>query len=1022
LILRGYQITALTLLILLLQSKGHSQLPDYHVQLFDERDGIRTNVEHVIKDDLGFVWLSYSDRVQRYDGKQMQEFIIGDRINSILSDLKHKVWVTSRNHVHLYDNSSAGFRIIQVESTEKISIGQVFQLPGKEVWLLTNLGFYVFDPQQSKFIPVTDEKSKAKTPVNVRRFSASLFGNILFYSSRDTIWSHDMSSGEMKSLPVRSLLTLHALNEYQVLVSTWKNQSFLYDLMSQQIQPIHPMEYLHHLVDDFLAIRDVVNLGANHYLLATTKGVLEYNSTSGILSQKQFYFKGQPLLNGGNSEDMYMDSDHKVWSCSVNSLMVFDPFNEVIGQVRNTRMEDANGFNRDIRNFTADEKENLWMSTSNGITYWDLQQNILTSIFPVEGATDRMNHPSIRGIAYDGKNVIIGQTNRGIWLYDPVTKKYRSPMYEAGADGATTKRRLERDFVDQIRVLHNGNYFVAARDGAYLIEKGSYLVRQVVFPGSKENLNFSYEDKFHQIWIGTINSIHCLDSNLVFRFSVTDGIGSGTKRCLLQWDENEYVLGAKGLYGVTFSAGNITTRTLSHFFDDINVHSIFRDSTDRLWLATDLGLYRYTKATGLVETFDYFDNIQGDFFNGNSFYYNTGGMLFLGGTNGINYFHPDKIPARNDSLQVSLIKVSVSQDDTSYYNRSALLSLRPKQNSIEIEYIAPYYGNTKRIQYRYQLEGMNNTWNNVGTNSVVRFTSLPPGEYKFRIAASMNGIEWFESDESLLFNIALPFWKTWWFISLSILAIAAIVFFVVKQRIRFVRGQETERRQSEVQLITMNRDLAASQLTALRSQMNPHFIFNALNSVQRYILKGDVDQANKYLSKFSRLQRDVLDNSRHDFISLEKEIEILELYLQLEQLRFDDKFEYTITVGKDIDPTEIKIPPMILQPFIENAIWHGLMPRTGSKRVDIQFVLSTDELLSCRIYDNGIGRVASARLKNNHDNSTQHQSKGLSLVHERLHILEQLYQRTYQVDVVDKMDSSGGVEGTEVNLVLYVGH
>jgi hypothetical protein len=719
--------------------------------------------------------------------------------------------------------------------------------------------------------------------------------------------------------------------------------------------------------------------------------------------------------------DLYLDRDQKVWACSENSLMVFDPFNEVIGLIRNTQMNLVSGFNNDIRNFAADEKGNLWLATNNGITYWDLQTNKLTSMFAVEGATDRMNHPSVRGIAYDGHNVIIGQTNRGIWLYNPATKKYRSPSFEPGPKDTTTKTKLEKDFIDQLYRLYNGNYFISARDGAYLLEKKSYQIRQIDFPGSNDNLNFSYEDNLKQVWIGSINGIHCLDSNLVYKFSVKDGIGSGVKRCILQWSTNQYLVGAKGLYAVTISADNTTSKTVNHFFDDIYVHSIYRDSSDRLWLATDHGLYRYTNETGLVETFDYFDNIQGDFYNGNSQYSNKDGMLFLGGTNGINYFHPDKIKARKDSLQVSLMKVTVNQDDSLYFNRAALLSLRSQQNSIEIEFIAPYYGNTNRIQYRYQLEGLTQAWHNVGHTNMVRFTSLSPGQYKFRIAASMNGIAWYESDESLSFDIAFPIWQTWWFISLFIAVIAVSIFLLLKRRIRIVRQQETERRQNEVKLITMNRDLAASQLTALRAQMNPHFIFNALNSIQRYILKGDVDQANKYLSKFSRLQREVLNNSSQDFINLQKEIDILELYLQLEQLRFDDRFEYSISVDQQIDPTEIKIPPMILQPFVENAIWHGLMPRTGLKKVGIRFFLHNDETLHCTIDDNGIGRTASAQLKNNHDNSTQHQSKGLSLVHRRLNILEQLYQHPYQVKVTDITDSSGTVEGTEVNLSLYVG-
>jgi len=131
-------------------------------------------------------------------------------------------------------------------------------------------------------------------------------------------------------------------------------------------------------------------------------------------------------------------------------------------------------------------------------------------------------------------------------------------------------------------------------------------------------------------------------------------------------------------------------------------------------------------------------------------------------------------------------------------------------------------------------------------------------------------------------------------------------------------------REKELELLKLNKDLATSQLTTLRAQMNPHFIFNALNSIQQYILQGDVVEANRYLSKFSKLQREILLCSNQNFISMEKEIEILDSYLQLEQLRFGESFTYAISMTDEIDPAEIKIPPMMLQPFVENAIWHGL--------------------------------------------------------------------------------------------------
>jgi putative methionine-R-sulfoxide reductase with GAF domain/ligand-binding sensor domain-containing protein len=229
---------------------------------------------------------------------------------------------------------------------------------------------------------------------------------------------------------------------------------------------------------------------------------------------------------------------------------------------------------------------------------------------------------------------------------------------------------------------------------------------------------------------------------------------------------------------------------------------------------------------------------------------------------------------------------------------------------------------------------------------------------------------------------------------------------------------EQQTRVKEVEVFKLNKELAESQLTALRAQMNPHFIFNALNSVQQYILQGNIDEANRYLSKFSKLQREILNNSDQSFISLEKEKEILELYLQLEQLRFNGNFEYSIIIDDEIDITEIKIPPMLVQPFVENAIWHGLMPKQGERKVQIKFRLNGD-MLECLIADNGIGREAAAMLKEKA--STSHQSKGMAIVNERLKILRQQYQQPFEVSVTDIIDAGNNLSGTQVLLKIYAG-
>lgn len=254
------------------------------------------------------------------------------------------------------------------------------------------------------------------------------------------------------------------------------------------------------------------------------------------------------------------------------------------------------------------------------------------------------------------------------------------------------------------------------------------------------------------------------------------------------------------------------------------------------------------------------------------------------------------------------------------------------------------------------------------------------------------------------------------------LQILTTIASMLADKIDAIEAQQ-QNREKEIEVLKLNKDLATSQLTTLRAQMNPHFIFNALNSIQQYILQGNVIEANKYLSKFSKLQREILHNSSQHFISLEKEIEILDSYLQLEQLRFGKTFTYHINMTDEIDPAEIRIPPMIMQPFVENAIWHGLMPRQEDRNLDIHFDLYTDDILLATIRDNGIGRDASAKLKqNNGHGQNSHESKGMSMVEQRLQLLQQQYDKPFDATIADITDVNGVVMGTQVTLKIFIGN
>lgn len=763
-------------LFLLCITDSNAQLPDYHIRLFDESFGIRTvGLRRMTKDHNGFVWLMYHNRVKRFDGKRIKEFFPGERLTAILCDRQNQVWVSSVNELYTFQDDHAGFNSIEVDPARKPQLGAIFQLPGKPVWLLTTCGIYEYDRQAKKFNKLKNSSFPGSPPFNIKQYSLSAYNNTVFYCSASYLYRNNTATGQCDSLPVSELYSVNALNEQEALVSDWKNQSFLYNFSLQKIQPVSIRQYLPYVADDFLVINDVLNLDTNRHVLATSKGLLEYNSTTSQYVMRGLFYKGQPLFNQEGLVDLYLDNERQVWGCSDFSLLAFNPEQRGIGLIRNWETNPAKFFSNHVRGFAADEKENLWLATINGIAYFDIQRGTITPIFPVAGATNRMNHPSIRGIVYDGGHVIIGQTNRGIWLYEPVTGRYKRPSFSPGAAGDSLRRKLEDDFIDQIYTLHNGHHVIVARDGCYLLNGKNYTIAPFHFPGEKENLNFCYQDNKQQVWIGTGEGLYCFDSNLVYRFFLQEGI-PGATRCLYQLKKDEYILGTKGLYRVMQTGKQATLEKITPYFDNIVIHTIYKDSTGRLWLATDDGLYRYNLLSKKVEYFDQFDNIQGNHFYQNSFYHNRQGILFLGGSNGINYFNPETVKAAEDSLQVTITSIIVNNDDSGFLHYTDIPRLKHFQNSVDIDFVAPYYSNTGRVQYRYRLKGLDNNWVYNGNSNTVRFTSLSPGTYTFTVAASMGGEKWFETGSPFSFIIYPPFWNTWWFRLLVITAVAILLF------------------------------------------------------------------------------------------------------------------------------------------------------------------------------------------------------------------------------------------------------
>jgi sensor histidine kinase YesM len=228
---------------------------------------------------------------------------------------------------------------------------------------------------------------------------------------------------------------------------------------------------------------------------------------------------------------------------------------------------------------------------------------------------------------------------------------------------------------------------------------------------------------------------------------------------------------------------------------------------------------------------------------------------------------------------------------------------------------------------------------------------------------------------------------------------------------------EEAAKQSQIQLLEIKKLLAESQLMALRAQMNPHFVFNCLNSIQECIVTQKYGEASLYLNKFAKLFRSVLNNSGKVMVTLAEEIEVLDLYLTLEHMRFEKSFTYTIYTDEELEADEILIPSMLLQPYVENALWHGLMHKEGDRKLCIGFTKKTDNIFECVIDDNGIGRKKALVLKEQQSKTKRHVSRGMTISKDRIDLLQKQGQHA-RLEIIDKYDESGTATGTKVVIEL----
>lgn len=666
----------------------------------------------------------------------------------------------------------------------------------------------------------------------------------------------------------------------------------------------------------------------------------------------------------------------------------------------------------------------MWIGTDRGISAFDAESKKFSKTPENFRGGSQLSSQRVRSLLKDSYgNVWIGTRDAGLNKFEPKTGRmhYFSPSmqyYNSISDNHVLK--LIQD--------SSGMIWVATNNGLNSIDPQTHVIKiyrhDPQNPGSISNNTIYdiYEDRQNVIWLATLgglnryhpsgDSFSVVRNNIPSQKIVTDRLFSIHEDSL-----GNFWLGTRGGGLVYYDRANdkFSGYTRDDGLPNNLVYGVLEDDDNNLWMSTNWGISKFDIKSRTFINFDVTDGLQSNEFNAEAYLKSSSGEMYFGGMKGFNVFDPAdiKLNPLMSSVMITSFKI-FNQSQPGQLLDGDTIVLSHQQNFFSFEFSTFDYFNPHKSKYAYRLDDYNSDWvYGDGGRHYADYANVMPGTYTFRVAgAGSNGL-WNSDGVKLTIIIRPPWYATWWFRIGIVFLFVFLIWLVTYSWVRHIRKKHL----LETRMLTVEKQLLEIQQKALRLQMNPHFIFNSLNSIQSFILTRDVDMAINYLSRFSQLMRLILANSRESVIALADEIKAITLYLEIEKLRFDNRFDYNINLDPKIDEDFTGIPPMILQPYVENAIIHGLMHKTTPGHIRIAFEKNGKSLL-CTITDDGVGRERAIEIKKESGLSTK--SRGMTITNERLEILSQNADEKFSVRIIDLKDAAGLAVGTRVELTIPI--
>jgi ligand-binding sensor domain-containing protein len=685
---------------------------------------------------------------------------------------------------------------------------------------------------------------------------------------------------------------------------------------------------------------------------------------------------------------LYDEETKQIWVSTINGLIKLNNTSNAIENL----MVPSNNL-KTINSIEEDSDGTIWISNQSNIIYSYKSSVFNTLLLPKNTTCNQI---------LSKNNALFFATNTGVFTFENKHfKKIISSNYNV--------KKIAFDNKNQLWLMpEKGN--IEVFDYATLKKKDNYIKNNASF-WEENSFNDIIADKKGKIWLACwipkgYGICFFDDKNHTFtqidslkQFNNTEKFISDYYNYVSVLNDNSLLFSGYGGWNKVTEEGNIikTFDILKHNVVNHYLVGIAQDKIGNIWFGCAEGLYHYNTKTNKSVRLSQIDGLaSNDITNGFKLLKNN--KLAIGTDFRLQIIDLEKI------LKTQLINklelTSVNIDGKIISNPTNTIKFNYDYTSLELSFSSLSFSEKEKIIYRYKFDD-ENKWHYLGSIPKLSLIKLSSGNYNLTIQAGDNLGNFQSKELHLNLEITPPFYYTSWFITLLILFILLIAFLIN----RYLVNQEKEKG-------NLKRKISESEMQTLRSQMNPHFLFNSLNSINSFIVQQKSREASSYLTTFSKLMRNILENSRYESITLEKEINTLKMYLEIEAVRLEHKFDYEIIIDKNIELEFIKIPPLIIQPFAENAIWHGLnnKPNKGLLKIEIQEI--NENCISISIIDDGIGRKAAALLKKE---QLKHKSYGIDITINRL----QLVNSKNNYKIIDLPNDDIKTTGTKVELQIY---